>query len=93
MIASGAFNGDEAIAELVMIEGEADLGYGAVKVGAIVSHPGRWDEDPPIEIGQEEFGADLGRVKADDAKMFWSDLLDAGMKQAARLTNRGGRPT
>jgi hypothetical protein len=74
-------------------EGLADLGDGGLEFRTVVGNPGRWDEDAAIEIGQEEFGADLGRVKADDAKVFRSDLLHAGMKQAAGFADRGGGPT
>src|SRR4051794_39284411 len=36
-----------------------------------------------IEIGQHPFGTQLGTIYADDAKMFWTDLLYPGMKGAA----------
>ena len=93
MIAARAFDGDEAILELESSKGSADLVHGSVEFGPVVGHPGGRDEDAAIEIGQEEFGAIFGRVKADDAKVFRSDPLDAGMELALRFAEggRGGR--
>jgi hypothetical protein len=93
MIAAGAFNGDQAVAELVVGEGLADLGDGGLEFRTVVGNPGRWDEDAAIEIGQEEFGADFGGVKADDAKVFRSDQLHAGVELATRLAEVGREST
>jgi hypothetical protein len=46
---------------------------------------------PAFEIGEEELGTRLGRVKADDAEVLGSDLLDAGMLHTAGLAERGRR--
>ena len=40
-----------------------------------------------VEVGEEELGACLGAVEADDAEVFGSDLLDAGMEHAAGLAD------
>ena len=65
----------------------------ASKPGTVVGYPGRRDENAAIEIGQEELGACLGRVEADDAEVFRPHLLDAGMEQAARLADTTRRTT
>ena len=91
VIAAGAFDGDEAVAELVVGEGVADLGDGGVEVGTVVGDGGGWDEDAAVEVGEEELGAGLGTVEADDAEVFGSDLLDAWMQHAAGLADGSGR--
>lgn len=92
VVASGAFDGDQAVVELVLSEGVANLADGRAQFGAVVGDGGRRDEDPAVEVGEEELGAGLGTVKADDAKVFRSDLLDAGVQDSAGLTDRGCRP-
>ena len=85
VIAAGAFDGDEAVVELMLGEGFADLGDGGVEVGTVVGDGGGRDEDAAVEVGEQELGADLGTVEADDAEVFRADLLHAGVQQAARL--------
>ena len=70
MIAPGAFDGDHAIADLVLCEGQPDLSNGGVKVGSVVLDRSRRDEVATVEVGEQELGADLVAVEADDAKMF-----------------------
>ena len=74
-------------------EGLADLGDGGVEVGAVVGDRGGRDEDAAVEVGEQELGACLGAVDADDAEVFGTDLLDARMKDAARLADGGRRTT
>jgi hypothetical protein len=88
VIASGAFDGDEAIAELMLGEGMSDLGHGVVEFGSVVGDRGGRDEDAAIEIGEEELGAEFGTVEADDAEVFGSDVLDARMEQSAGFGDR-----
>jgi hypothetical protein len=65
----------------------ANLGDGGVEVGPVVGdHRGR-DENAAVEVGEEELGAGLGAVEADDAEVFGTDLLDARMKDAAGLAD------
>ena len=92
VIAAGAFDGDEAVAELMVGEGLADVGDGGVEVGSVVGDGGGRDEDAAVEVGEEELGAGLGAVEAEDAEVFGSDLLDAGMKHPTGLADAGGRP-
>src|SRR5262245_10575948 len=89
VVAARAFDGDEAILELVLGEGVAKLSDGRVEVGTVVSHRGGWHEDPAIEIGEEKLGAGLGTVETDDAKVFGADLLHARMEHAAGFGHRG----
>jgi hypothetical protein len=51
----------------------------------------RRDADAAVEVGEEELGARLGAVDADDAEVFGPDLLDAWMQHAARLAEDGRR--
>src|SRR6185312_8035627 len=67
VIASGAFDGDEAIVELVLVEGVPDLGYGVIEFGPVVCNRSGWDENTAIEVGEKELGAELGAVEAEDA--------------------------
>jgi hypothetical protein len=89
VIAAGAFDGDEAIAELVGGKGGADLGNGGVEVGAVVGHDGGREQDGAVEVGEEELGAVLVTIAADDAEVLGADLLDAWVKDATRLAQRG----
>jgi len=73
-----------------LFEGQPDLGNGGVEVGSVVLDHGRRDEAATVKVGEQELGADLVAVEADDAKMFGTDLLNAGMEHAARLAHRGG---
>jgi hypothetical protein len=85
VIAAGTFDGHQAIAELVGGEGVPDLGDGGVEVGAVVGDGGGRQEDAAVEVGEEELGPRLGTVDADDAEVFGSDLLDAGVEHAPGL--------
>src|SRR5262249_51851615 len=93
MVAAGALDSDQAVAEFVDGKCLPNLGDGGVEVGAVVGEGGRRDEDAPIEVGEEELGAGLGTVEADDAEVGRADLLDAGMEHAARLAGSGRRTT
>jgi hypothetical protein len=93
MIAAGALDGDEAIAELVPLEGLADLDDGSVEGGSGVLDLGGREEDTAVEIGQQELGANLGTVEAEDAEVLGADLLDARMEDAPRLTDGAGSRT
>src|SRR5258708_33199487 len=84
MIPASAFDGDEAVAELVLSEGQANLSNGGVEVGTRVGDGGRWDQDATIKVSEQELGADLGAGKADDAEVFGTDLRHAGMEDTAR---------
>ena len=93
VIAAGAFDGDEAVAELVRVEGLPDLSDGGFEVGTVVGDGSRRDEDAAVEIGAKELGACLGAVEADEAEVFGADLLDARMEDAARLAEGRRRTT
>ena len=85
MIAAGAFDGDEAVKDVVFGEGMTHLSDRRVESGPRVLDEGGRDQDAAVEIGEQQLGADLGTVEADDAEVFGTDLLDARMKQPARL--------
>jgi hypothetical protein len=90
VIAAGAFDGDQAVAEWMLLKGLSDLTDGGVEGGPGMSDLGGRNQDAAIEVSEEELGTDLGTVETDDAEMFGSDLLDAGMEDAAGLADRGG---
>jgi hypothetical protein len=58
----------------------ADLDHGIVEFGSVVCDGGGWDENAAVEVSEEELGSELGTVKANDAEVFGSDVLDAGME-------------
>src|SRR5260370_24029164 len=90
VIASGAFDGDHTVTDLVLVEGAPDVGDSGIKLGSVVLDHGRGDERTAVKVGEEEFGTDLVAVKADDAEVFGTDLLNAGMEHPARLADRDG---
>ena len=90
VIAAGAFNGYQAIAELVVGEGLADLRDGGFEVRPVVGDVRRWDDDPAVEVGEEELGTYLGAVKAEDTEVLGPDFLDARMENTARLAGGFG---
>jgi len=88
VVAAGAFDGSQAVTELVLLEGLSDLSDGSVEGGSRMSdHRGR-NEQTAVEVGEEELGTDLVAVKADDAEVFGTDLLNAGMEHPTGLAVR-----
>jgi hypothetical protein len=85
VIAAGAFDGDEEIAEVVSGDGLPELLEGVVEGEAVVFDERGWDEDVAEEVGEHPFGAGLGTIDGDDAKVFGSDLLDARVEGAGGL--------
>src|SRR5262249_53825019 len=90
VIAAGAFDGDQAITEIMSSKSATDLGDGRVEVRAVVGNDGGGDEHVAVEVGEQELGAVLVAVAADDAKVLGADLLHAGVQNALRLAE-GGR--
>jgi hypothetical protein len=82
MVTTGAFDGDDAIEELVLGEGLACDGDGVVECGLVVRDRRGRDEDTSVEVGEEEFGVPFAAVKAEDAEVLGSDLLDARVDDA-----------
>ena len=83
----GAFDGDDHGPEPVGLRGLADGPDGRLEAGAIVREGGGWDEDFPVEIGEEELGAGLGAIDADDPKAFGAYGLHPGMQCAGGLVD------
>jgi hypothetical protein len=88
VIAAGAFDGHDAVAELVLLEGVADLSDRVVETDPGVLDGSGWNEDAAVEVGEQEFGACFSAVEAEDAEVFGSDQLDARVKHPARLADR-----
>ena len=91
VIAAGALDGDQAVAELVLREGLLDLRHGGVESGSRMRHDRGWNEQASIEVGEQKLGAHFGAVEADDAEVLRTNLLHAGMEYPAGLAQRGGR--
>jgi hypothetical protein len=85
VIATSAFDGDEAVVELVLGKGLANLSDGVGEGEPVVLDVGRWDEHPAVEIGEEKLGTHLGAVEAEDAEMIGADSLHARVELPARL--------
>jgi len=51
----------------------------------VLVSPEATSREAAVEVGEEEFGAVLVTVEADDAEVFGTDFLDAGMQDAAGL--------
>jgi hypothetical protein len=85
VIAAGTFDGDQTIAQAELAQGGADAGNGGIEFNAVVRHLGRRDEYFAVEIGEHPLGPRFGAIDADDAEMFRTHLLHAGMNDAARF--------
>jgi hypothetical protein len=85
VIAAGAFDGDDDIAQIVPGHGLTQLSRRRRQGGPVMLDDGGWNQDIAIEVAQHPLGAGLGTIDADNAKMLRSDLLDARVNDAARL--------
>jgi len=77
VIVARAFDGDEHVAETVLLNGLTDALEHALHSGSGVLHDGRRHENLGIEIREHPLRACLGAVDSDDPEAFRSDLLDA----------------
>src|SRR5581483_5082600 len=93
VITARAFDGDHAIVEVVLLERLTDLCDGGIESRSGMSDAGRRDEQAAVEVGEEQLGANFATVKADDAEVLRTDLLDARMEHATRLAHRGRSST
>src|SRR5579859_3627721 len=82
VVAAGAFDGDQAIAESVSVKSGTNLGDGGVEVGAVVGDDGGREEHLAVEVGEQELGAALVAIEADDAKVLGADQLHARVQDA-----------
>ncbi len=90
VIAARAFDGDDTIAKLVLLERLADLGDGGLERRSGMIDHRRRDQQTAIEVAEQKLGACFAAVKADDAEVLGPNLLDARMQDAARFTDRSG---
>jgi hypothetical protein len=58
-----------------------------VEAMTVVSHNSWRNQNLTIKIGKEKLGPRLGTVKTNDAEVLRPNLLDTGMKHAARLAH------
>jgi hypothetical protein len=85
VITTGAFDGDDAVLELVLGEGLTGEGDGLVECRLVVRDRGRRNQHAAVEVREEEFGVAFTAIEAEDTEVFGSDLLDAGVQDAAGL--------
>jgi hypothetical protein len=88
VIAAGAFDGHDSGTELVRLEGVPDLTDRVFQSRPGMLDDGGWYEDAAVEVGEEELGTCFGTVETDDAKVFGSDQLDAGVEHPTWLADR-----
>lgn len=85
VLAAAALAGHEQVAQVMggqrLTHGSDGTRAGGVRMG----HLRRWDADVPLEVAEQELGAGLSTIDADDAAMLGAHLLDAGVDDAARL--------
>ena len=77
MIVAGHFDGDDAIAQLVLSAGLANAFDGRAKIIAVVLERGGRKKDLAIEVGEEIAGPRLGAIEGEDAEVLWADRLHA----------------
>src|SRR5262245_23981903 len=87
VITTGAFDGHDEVAQLVLLPGGLKLGQGEVEFGTIEFDGVRWDEDATREVAQHPLEASPGTVDADDAEVFGTDALDAWLDDPVGLVN------
>src|SRR5262249_21208558 len=90
VIAAGAFDGDEAVAEVVVGDGLTEACHGGVEGGAVVLDFGRRHQNVPKEIAKHPLGTGLGTVNADDTEVLRPHLMHARMDDPARLVHDVG---
>ena len=90
VIAARAFDGNEAIPELVVSKRPTNLRDGGIEIRTVMGDFGGWNEVATIEVGEEKLGAGLMAVKADDSELFGTDLLDTWVQHSAKLADRDG---
>ena len=64
-------------AQLVLRLRLAEVVDGGLEVTAVMGQRGRFQQDAPVEVGEEVAGAPLGAVDGDDAEVFRTDGLHA----------------
>ena len=78
VIMTGLFDGGDEIVDLMGGDGLTQLGHRRFEALAGVFDLGLFDQDAAVEIGEHPFGAGLGTIGGNDAKVLRSDLLDPG---------------
>jgi hypothetical protein len=79
VITAGAFNGNEAIVNAMLLTSRDETGHRAIEFRPIVSDLGARNQDVAVEIGEHPFGPRLGTIDADDA-----EVLGANLRQRAQ---------
>jgi hypothetical protein len=91
VIVAGAFEGDDEVGQVVLLDGEADTGDGGLEVAAAMRQGSGFEEHAAVEVGEEVAGAVLGAVESDDAEVFRPGGLNAGREEAVGFLQDKGR--
>src|SRR5579864_6249743 len=70
MITTGPLDGDNEVAQIVLVAGRLELGTGGIEFRSIMFDRRGWDEDLTVEVTQHPLEAGFGTVDADDAEVF-----------------------
>ena len=92
VITPGAFDGHEHIVQPVSRQSLADLSDGRIQFHTVVGHDRRGNQHLAVKVSQHPLGPCFGTVHTDNAEMFWTDLLDPGMKQTSGPVEDVGTP-
>ncbi len=87
MIAAGAFDGDEAVLDVVLGKRIANLGDSCLKREQVVLKYCWRDEHLAVEVGDHELRTRFGAVDADEPEVLGADFLNTRMEGAARFVN------
>src|SRR5262245_30699627 len=85
VVATGAFDGDQEVFQVVVVDRLAESIDGGVEGRPVVCEGRRSHEHVAIEIGEHPLGPGLGAIDRDDAEVLGPNFLDARVKRAARL--------
>lgn len=85
MVTAGAFDRDQQIFQLMVADSLAELVERGFERRPVVGEESRPHQDVAIEIGEHPFGASLGAIDRDDAKVLGTNFLNARMKSTAGL--------
>ena len=87
VITPGAFDGDNQIAQVVLLARGLKLGQREIQFRTIVFDGSRWDKNFAVEIAKHPLEARLGAIDTDDTEMLGPNLLHAWLNDTMRLVN------
>src|SRR5262245_56295375 len=76
MIFASAFNGDDLVSNVVLLQSSSNAKDASLQVGVSVRYGSGFKENVAIEISQEVPGAGFGTVETEDGEMLRTHCLD-----------------